>query len=182
MFTKDLFAGGVAGGISKTIVAPIERVKLLLQTQDASAQITAETRYKGIVDCFVRVTREQVRRRRRVSSRAAVCGGTNARARTPPCGAADDGRAFSRCGAAIGPMLYAIFRRKRLTLRSRTSTRRFLSVRRKRLVSGGSSSATSHRAAQREQRRCCSSIRWTLRGRDLRPMSVRRQMSASSSA
>lgn len=29
----DLMAGGVAGGISKTAVAPIERVKLLLQTQ-----------------------------------------------------------------------------------------------------------------------------------------------------
>ena len=32
-FTADLLAGGVAGGISKTAVAPIERVKLLLQTQ-----------------------------------------------------------------------------------------------------------------------------------------------------
>ena len=32
-FVKDLAAGGVAGAISKTVVAPIERVKLLLQTQ-----------------------------------------------------------------------------------------------------------------------------------------------------
>jgi len=32
-FVADLAAGGVAGGISKTAVAPIERVKLLLQTQ-----------------------------------------------------------------------------------------------------------------------------------------------------
>jgi len=30
-FLKDLAAGGVAGGISKTVVAPIERVKLILQ-------------------------------------------------------------------------------------------------------------------------------------------------------
>ena len=32
-FAADLAAGGTAGGISKTVVAPIERVKLLLQTQ-----------------------------------------------------------------------------------------------------------------------------------------------------
>lgn len=30
-FAKDLAAGGVAAAISKTAVAPIERVKLLLQ-------------------------------------------------------------------------------------------------------------------------------------------------------
>lgn len=30
-FLKDFAAGGVAAGISKTAVAPIERVKLLLQ-------------------------------------------------------------------------------------------------------------------------------------------------------
>jgi hypothetical protein len=30
-FGKDLLAGGIAAGISKTCVAPIERVKLLLQ-------------------------------------------------------------------------------------------------------------------------------------------------------
>lgn len=32
-FLKDLAAGGVAGGISKTVVAPIERVKLILQVR-----------------------------------------------------------------------------------------------------------------------------------------------------
>ena len=32
-FVKDLAAGGVAGAVSKTVAAPIERVKLLLQTQ-----------------------------------------------------------------------------------------------------------------------------------------------------
>lgn len=30
---KDFLAGGTAGAVSKTAVAPIERVKLLLQTQ-----------------------------------------------------------------------------------------------------------------------------------------------------
>eukprot|EP00735_Rhodelphis_limneticus_P012295 TRINITY_DN551_c0_g1::TRINITY_DN551_c0_g1_i1::g.10420::m.10420 TRINITY_DN551_c0_g1::TRINITY_DN551_c0_g1_i1::g.10420 ORF type:complete len:327 (+),score=118.39,sp/P05141/ADT2_HUMAN/71.86/2e-147,sp/P05141/ADT2_HUMAN/28.18/1e-08,Mito_carr/PF00153.22/2.4e-26,Mito_carr/PF00153.22/5.9e-23,Mito_carr/PF00153.22/1.5e-15 TRINITY_DN551_c0_g1_i1:58-981(+) len=58
-FGKDLAAGGVAGGISKTVVAPIERVKLLLQVQDASTQIKPEDKYKGIVDCFSRVGKEQ---------------------------------------------------------------------------------------------------------------------------
>ena len=58
-FAKDFLVGGVSAAISKTCVAPIERVKLLLQNQDASAQIKADQRYKGITDCFVRVAREQ---------------------------------------------------------------------------------------------------------------------------
>ena len=58
-FFIDLAAGGLAGGISKTVVAPIERVKLILQTQDASTQITKETRYKGIFDAFRRIPVEQ---------------------------------------------------------------------------------------------------------------------------
>jgi len=58
-FLSDLAAGGIAGGISKTIVAPIERVKILLQVQKSNKQILPEHRYKGIVDAFVRVPREQ---------------------------------------------------------------------------------------------------------------------------
>jgi len=58
-FAKDFIAGGIAAAISKTAVAPIERVKLLLQVQAASKQITAETAYKGMVDCFVRIPKEQ---------------------------------------------------------------------------------------------------------------------------
>ena len=60
-FFLDLAAGGTAGAISKTAVAPIERVKLLLQTQDSNPRIKSGEipRYKGIVDCFVRVSREQ---------------------------------------------------------------------------------------------------------------------------
>ena len=38
-FMLDLAAGGTAGGISKTVVAPIERVKLLLQTQHSNPRI-----------------------------------------------------------------------------------------------------------------------------------------------
>lgn len=46
-FAKDFLAGGVAAAISKTAVAPIERVKLLLQVQHASKQIAVDQRYKG---------------------------------------------------------------------------------------------------------------------------------------
>ena len=51
----------MAGGISKTAVAPIERVKLLLQTQDSNPRIKSGEipRYTGIVNCFSRVASEQ---------------------------------------------------------------------------------------------------------------------------
>jgi len=58
-FLKDFLAGGIAAGVSKTIVAPIERVKLLLQVQAVSKQLTEAQKYKGIVDCFVRIPKEQ---------------------------------------------------------------------------------------------------------------------------
>ena len=41
-FAKDFLIGGVSATISKTIVAPLERVKHLLQCQDASNQIVKE--------------------------------------------------------------------------------------------------------------------------------------------
>lgn len=50
-FAKDFIAGGVAAAISKTTVAPIERVKLLLQVQHISKQISEEQRYKGECVC-----------------------------------------------------------------------------------------------------------------------------------
>lgn len=46
-FAKDFLAGGIAAAISKTTVAPIERVKLLLQVQHISKQIPENMRYKG---------------------------------------------------------------------------------------------------------------------------------------
>jgi len=58
-FAKDFLAGGISAAISKTTVAPIERVKLLLQVQAASKQIAVENQYKGMVDCFVRIPKEQ---------------------------------------------------------------------------------------------------------------------------
>jgi len=58
-FAQDFIAGGVAAAISKTTVAPIERVKLLLQVQYVNKNIAPENRYKGMVDCFVRIPKEQ---------------------------------------------------------------------------------------------------------------------------
>jgi solute carrier family 25 (adenine nucleotide translocator) protein 4/5/6/31 len=58
-FAQDFIAGGIAAAVSKTAVAPIERVKLLLQVQHASKQITADKQYKGIIDAFVRIPKEQ---------------------------------------------------------------------------------------------------------------------------
>lgn len=58
-FFRDFMIGGVSAAVSKTAVAPIERVKLLLQVQDASRHIPVDQRYKGIGDCFKRVSKEQ---------------------------------------------------------------------------------------------------------------------------
>jgi len=58
---SDLLIGGTIGAISKTVMAPVERVKLLMQTQDSNpAVLRGEVeRYKGIGDCFRRVNAEQ---------------------------------------------------------------------------------------------------------------------------
>jgi len=58
---KDFTAGGVSGAVSKTITAPIERVKLIIQTQDANPKIVSGEvpRYTGIGNCFKRVASEQ---------------------------------------------------------------------------------------------------------------------------
>merc|ERR1712121_52066 len=58
-FLQDFVAGGISAAVSKTAVAPIERVKLLLQVQHASKQISEDMQYKGMVDCFVRIPKEQ---------------------------------------------------------------------------------------------------------------------------
>jgi len=58
-FLIDFVAGGVSAAVSKTAVAPIERVKLLLQVQAVSKQISKDQQYKGIIDCFIRIPKEQ---------------------------------------------------------------------------------------------------------------------------
>lgn len=61
-FLMDFLLGGVSGGVSKTVVAPLERIKLLLQVQDASTQIGVgkdTAKYTGFGDCMTRVYKEQ---------------------------------------------------------------------------------------------------------------------------
>lgn len=55
----NFLAGGTSSAISKTIVAPVERVKLLLQVQSSSHTIMSGKQYKGIIDCFIRIPKEQ---------------------------------------------------------------------------------------------------------------------------
>ena len=58
-FVLDFVAGGISAAVSKTVVAPLERVKILLQIQDAHKHIAKDQQYKGVVDCFSRIYKEQ---------------------------------------------------------------------------------------------------------------------------
>jgi solute carrier family 25 (adenine nucleotide translocator) protein 4/5/6/31 len=60
-FLTDFAAGGISGAVAKTATAPIERVKLIIQTQDANPLIKSGEvpRYTGIANCFTRVASEQ---------------------------------------------------------------------------------------------------------------------------
>jgi len=59
-FLTDFLMGGVSAAVSKTVAAPIERVKLLIQNQDEMIkQGRLATPYKGIGECFSRVIAEE---------------------------------------------------------------------------------------------------------------------------
>lgn len=60
-FMVDFAAGGISAAVSKTAVAPIERVKMLIQTQDSIPDIKSGKlpRYTGVMNCFSRVSSEQ---------------------------------------------------------------------------------------------------------------------------
>jgi len=59
-FLLDLLSGGTAGILSKTIIAPLERVKLILQTQHVNNDIPkGHILYNGPYDCIKRVYNEQ---------------------------------------------------------------------------------------------------------------------------
>lgn len=52
----NLAAGGISGAVSKTITAPLEKVKLAIQNQDSNPRILSGEmkRYTGMGDCFKR--------------------------------------------------------------------------------------------------------------------------------
>merc|ERR1711865_1281526 len=52
----NLAAGGISGAISKTLTAPLEKVKLAIQTQDSNPKILSGEmkRFDGMGDCFKR--------------------------------------------------------------------------------------------------------------------------------
>jgi len=58
-FARDMLAGGTAASVAKTTMAPFERIKLLLQLQAVSTQMAKNQQYKGVIDCMVRIPREQ---------------------------------------------------------------------------------------------------------------------------
>lgn len=59
-FFVDFMMGGVSAAVSKTVAAPIERVKLLIQNQDEMIKAgRLDKPYKGIADCFSRVIAEE---------------------------------------------------------------------------------------------------------------------------
>ncbi len=55
-FVQDLVLGGTSGVIAKTVCAPLERVKILLQVGSVNS---GAPQYSGMMDALVRVPREQ---------------------------------------------------------------------------------------------------------------------------
>ncbi len=54
-FISNFISGGLSGICSKSLAAPVERVKLLLQTQKLNEQLPKSDRYKGPIDCIKKV-------------------------------------------------------------------------------------------------------------------------------
>jgi len=60
-FLVDLTIGGISGAFVKTVMSPVERIKILMQTQDSNPKIISGevARYSGVMDCGRRVAAEQ---------------------------------------------------------------------------------------------------------------------------
>merc|ERR1712079_474247 len=59
-FFENFMLAGVTAGVSKTVAAPIERVKLLVQNQDEMIkQGRLDRPYKGVMDCCSRVLKTE---------------------------------------------------------------------------------------------------------------------------
>jgi len=57
-FWVSFLLGGTSSAITKTVCAPIERVKLIMQTQQNNPQLEGR-RYTSMTDCFVRLPKEE---------------------------------------------------------------------------------------------------------------------------
>ena len=55
VFAQNLILGGTSGVIAKTICAPLERVKIVLQVQ--SAQQAGSVQYTGIMDAATKIAK-----------------------------------------------------------------------------------------------------------------------------
>ncbi|KAF2890337.1 hypothetical protein ILUMI_15836, partial [Ignelater luminosus] len=60
-FLLNFWIAGVTAAVAKTITAPFDRVKLILQNQKSVLQVLTGKRkpYNGVIDCLVRLPREQ---------------------------------------------------------------------------------------------------------------------------
>lgn len=59
-FWEEFMVGGAAAGVSKTVAAPIERVKLLVQNQgEMLKQGRLDKPYNGVADCFRRTMQSE---------------------------------------------------------------------------------------------------------------------------
>ena len=60
-FLQNMVVGGSIGALAKTVMSPVERVKILMQTMDSNPRvISGEIKpYTGVMDCFRRVASEQ---------------------------------------------------------------------------------------------------------------------------
>merc|ERR1712063_195450 len=57
---EDFMLGGVAAAISKTVAAPIERIKLMVQNQDEMLKAgRLSSPYNGVMDCFRRTVADE---------------------------------------------------------------------------------------------------------------------------
>ncbi|RDD47910.1 Mitochondrial adenine nucleotide transporter ADNT1 [Trichoplax sp. H2] len=53
--SKHLIAGGIAGAVSRTVVSPLERLKILFQLQHSQHEI----KFKGIIPSLIQIGREE---------------------------------------------------------------------------------------------------------------------------
>ena len=135
--------GGVSAAVAKTVAAPIERVKLLIQNQDEMIKSgrLAEP-YKGIGDCFSRVMKEE-------GTGSLWRGNTANVIRYFPTQALNFAFKvcfFTECGSRLNG--------------DRTTSRECLVTRRKRMVTGCGSLVTWRLVVWRVPRRCSLCTLW----------------------